>query len=410
MTSSLPDALKPYYGGFLNAAISPIALDFGYCGRCVYCFSDLAGQSRVNFNQAMSLISDFKNRDTLTASLLKQGYPIAISGTSDPFTPQYSKVSLPFLEVLCDLGIRFELITKGGEAAYTALEMLPWKIHWYISLAIFNEDLRERIEPLAPTIKERLDLIEAIASRGHVVSVGISPIMADWLPGNDAENLVAELKARGVNGIRAQKMHLSPKQLKNMPAAHRAKVTDIEIAKAKQGYRYPEQEEMYQRVRNAVLDAGIHFIDSQIKERSGFFEAIQALYPQHFPVMQDFVNWCYDTKEDENIFTWEEYRDFFVPKLPTGKHPVHDYIYARSLASTNKVIFARHKQTFEALLKTLWQNPQVTISPCNTECFAIAGEVHDEGYVQFVDDDNMPFLVFDRSGYPEAVTNCVKVA
>ena len=403
------DALKVYYGGFMGGSLSPLGLDFGYCGRCVYCFSDLSGQPKANFKQAMSLLATYRKRETLAADLLQQGYPVMISGTSDPFTPQHAKTSLPMLEVLSELGIRVEFATKGGDAAYEALEMLPWKVHWYFSIAMLDDTIRERVEPYAPSIRERLKLIEAIVAKGHLVTVGISPIISDWIA-KDAKELVGELSAIGIHGCRVQTMHLSPKHKKNIPAKWLDRINPEELKKASQGWRYPEQQETHDLVKNLVLESGLHFIDSQIKERSSYYDAIGDLYPKHFPASQQFVNWCHDNKNPGDMVTWQEYKDFFVPKLPTGKYPVHDYIYARSVASSNGVIFPRHKTTFANLLKDIWRNPQVTLSPCNSECFALAGLPDGDGFKLVVDDANMPILIFLPEGCEYAIAPCQFVA
>ena len=407
----MTDALRVYYGGFLKASMSPLGLDFGHCGRCVYCFSDLSGQAKVNIKQAMALLANYRDRETLVGKLLQEKYPVMISGTSDPFTPQHAKVSLPIIEVLSELGIRVEIATKGGAAAYTALEIIPNKSHWYISLALWDDKIRERIEPYAPTVKERLDLVETLAAAGNIVTVGISPILADWLPDNHPELLVKELKSRGVHGCRVQLMHLSPKHKKNLSKDWLSRITADELAKGSQAFRYPEQAAMYSRIKDLVLEHGIRFIDTQIKESSDYYEAIADLYPKRFPVMQEFVNWCHITKDNGDVVTWEEFRDFFVPRLPKGRHFLFDYIYSSTSVNTNKQVFTHQKQIFESLLKTIWRTPSIVTSPCNTDCFGIAGVVKESGgYTEIVNKDRMPYLIFSPEGYPNAVAECELIA
>ena len=187
-----------------------------------------------------------------------------------------------------------------------------------------------------------------------------------------------------------------------------SRITTEELAKGSQAFRYPEQAAMYYKVKDLVLENDLRFIDTQIKESSDYYTAIASLYPKRFPVMQEFVNWCYDNKENGDTLSWKEFRDFFVPKLPKGSYFLYDYIYSSTSVHTNKQVFSHQKQTFESLLKSIWRTPSIVTSPCNTDCFGIAGIVDDStgSYTELVDQNRMPYMIFSPEGYPSAVDEC----
>ena len=70
---------------------------------------------------------------------------------------------------------------------------------WYVSIPMLDDEVRRRVEPHAPSIGSRLELIDQLIEAGHVVTVGVNPLTAEWMP--QFEPLLDLLKAKGVWGV-----------------------------------------------------------------------------------------------------------------------------------------------------------------------------------------------------------------
>ena len=147
----------------------------------------------------MRLLSDYQNRNTLEATLLKQCYPVLLSNRVDPFANSNWFQSLPVIEAMTDLGIPIAFQTKGGKGIDDVLDMVSPSA-WYVSIAMLDDSIRQRIEPGAPTIESRFELLEKLVDRGHVPTVGLNPWVPEWCPLSDVEKILERLQGIGVKG------------------------------------------------------------------------------------------------------------------------------------------------------------------------------------------------------------------
>ncbi|NJK46000.1 MAG: hypothetical protein HC933_18600 [Pleurocapsa sp. SU_196_0] len=226
----MSNSLQPYYGEFLVSPV-PLELDMNYCAHsCNYCFANLNKRDRkINLTQITNLLNGFEERETLEAKLLKERYPVMISNHVDPFAASNYQQTVPLLELLRYHGIPVTIQTRGGRGIDDALELLEPSV-WYISIT-FNDDAARRIvEPGAPTIQSRLELISQLRERGHRVVVGINPLEPEWMP--DPASILNECASRGAEGAWIESLHLNPKQRDQMTPRERTAIGEAIIIRA----------------------------------------------------------------------------------------------------------------------------------------------------------------------------------
>lgn len=403
------------WGGLFLNSTSALAADFNWCSHsCQYCFANLNKPDRkANVKQAFNLLSELWQtndkeqwkRQTYTAHLLREGYPVVLSNHVDPLASSNAVQALPFVEALTALDIPVSFMTKWGKRRdvdhlFDLIDSKPSSI--YVSVATLNPDIVRVCEPGAPLPEERLQYIREAVSRGHAVNAGINPVIPGWI--DDPDAIAKALKDAGVHGVYIAKLHLSCDQIKNIPERGRVALTEEVIEAGKNHAKHAELNLLYQEVREACRKVGLSIYDSQQREASDFFEPGQRLYSKKMPLLQDFVNHCHTTKQAGDLIFWEEFRDFFVPLLPTGTWGLRDHLNAVAAANSLNGLYIPQRMDYEELLWHCWQHTETILCPANVDCFAWAGDpiVNKRNtWIRVEDENQMPILVF----LPEGTNN-----
>lgn len=249
------DGLDVFYGEFLVSPI-PLELSFNYCShKCAYCFANLNKPDRwADVKAVTRLLQDYRNRETLTAQLLKDGYPVLISNRVDPFAASNYQQAVPIITTMAEMGIPVAIQTKGGRGIDDVLSALPPSA-WYISISTLDDSIRKRIEPGAPTIDSRFELIEKLTSKGHHVSLGLNPLVPEWCPNPEA--LLSRAKDAGAKGVWAERLHLNHKQVANFSERERTMMTDPVITRAQKRTTTPPELELYDNARVFAQSIGL---------------------------------------------------------------------------------------------------------------------------------------------------------
>jgi len=232
--------IEVYYGEFLINPI-PLELSMNFCShRCYYCFANLNRPNRkLNTPQLMRFLASYKQRDTLAAHLLQQGYPVVVSNKSDPFAGSNYQITLPVLEVLTSLGVPVQFQTRGGKGIDEALTIVKPSV-WYVSITMMNDTLRRKIEPGAPSIDSRFELITRLVEAGHYVVVGLNPCVPEWLP--DPGPLLERVRAAGAWGVWVERLHLNHDQITNLTPKEKEAISQPIIDRAKKRRTSPTDE------------------------------------------------------------------------------------------------------------------------------------------------------------------------
>jgi len=393
----MTESLSVYWGLLLNDVL-PLEMALNWCSAsCHYCFANLNSPNRTaNVPQIMGLLADYKNRTTFAAHLIREGYPIKCSNHVDFFAKSNVDIAMPIMELMTDLGISYSIATKGGDRLKEALGFMKKGVV-YFSLATLDEDVLLRTEPGAPSAKKRLGMMEDLRSHGHRITVGINPCVKEWL--DDPLKLCKELQRVGVEGVWIQPIHISNNQIKNMPEKGKAALGEAVFSVARKQRTHPDNIDIYLRTRAAAKECGMEIYDIGQTDRSDYFKPYQEAYPKHFPVIQDFVNYCYDVGKIPYVtpIYWSEFRDFFVSKLPEGIFPLRNHIGAVQFGHfwrdyENKI---PKNMTYAHLLQMCWEIGDIAYSPCNLRCFGRASAYNSKGELcEVLDSNGMPILIF----------------
>lgn len=398
--------LTAYYGEFL---ISPIPLELSLIEPCDYacrfCFAILGDrhqaaksgkrQNRNGSKQAANLLSDFRNRNTLEAKLLQQGYPVLMSNRTDPFGRVNRAAAIPIMRLLTELGNGVAIQTKGFANPDDIPEVMEFlkPSCWYISIALNDEDLRAKIEPGAPSLRDRLKLIETLRTHGHSVVVGINPCVPEWLP--RPQELIQQIAAAGAEGVWVQALHLSSSQEKQLKPREREALGEEIIARAKKRPYHAIDMAHVDAVRAIAREHGLEVFSAGQGDRSDFFEIYRRHYPKTFPIMQDLVNLCHDEGLEKGaLVTFADFCELMLPFLPEGIFQVGSYLGATGHNVIREIPGWTNRFSYDALLRMIWDEPRFNLSPSQNKAFSYAVATDAAGGLLITDEEGLPVLAF----------------
>ena len=142
---------------------------------------------------------------------------VALGTNTDPYQRAEGRYKLMpgVIRALAESGTPFSILTKGTllrrdvPLLAEAAQQVPLGLG--VSMAIWDDDLHEALEPGVPTPRARLDLVRALADAGLPCGVFLAPV----LPGltDDEASLDAALgaiAAAGATGVTVIPLHLRP--------------------------------------------------------------------------------------------------------------------------------------------------------------------------------------------------------
>lgn len=392
--------IEPYWGELLVNPV-PLELSLNWCSHaCAFCFANLNQPDRTaDVKKIFRFLADYQNRETLAAHLLREGRPLLMSNKVDPFAHSNYQQTLPILETLGHLGIPVAFQTRGGRGIDEALTLVGPSC-WYVSVNTLDEERRRALEPGAPTIASRFELMARLRGLGHRVVMGLNPLVPEWMP--EPEAALDQALAAGVEGVWVEHLHLNPKQIGRLTAKERANLTEPLIKRA-QKRRPPEDVmEHIHRTTAAAMDRGLPVYSIGQPYRSDFFEPYHQTYKHTFPTFQGFVNKMHDEPTaTSRLITFDEWADYFCPSLPEGVLGIDSYLGATAHDLWHKA-HVPPRMTYRQLLGIAWSEPKTHQCPAKYPSFAYAAVPGDDGApVQLVDENQMPLLCFSPDGFED---------
>lgn len=361
--------IQPFYGEFLVQPF-PLDLALNYCShKCAYCFANLNKPGRkADLHGIVRQIDRMHDHENLTARLLREGYPVVMSNKVDPFAASNYKLTLPLLKLFKAKGIPVAFQTKGGKGIEDALKLVA-PSYWYVSIAFQDDAIRRKIEPGAPSIDERWELVKRLRDAGHAVCIGANPLVPEWLP--DIPAFLGRIEASGAQGVWAETLHLNNNQTRNM-LPREIENMGSEIIKAagkKNRVGTPHHEHLWAMI-DACIMRGVRYYGVSSPVASKFWHPAQALYPKLFPVMHDAINWAQWTGQGEPIqMTFKMFRDALFGSFPGGDAHVMDYLGATGPKLKASIPQAKGL-TYEGFLQLVWQHPEMKSNPLKFPCFS----------------------------------------
>lgn len=364
--------IQAYAGEFTISPI-PLEMSMNWCSHnCHYCFANLNQPGRkLDTNKVINQIKNCKKGKGLTSYLLANGYPVLLSNRVDPFAHTNWRQSLSFIEMLHENGNKIAFQTKGGPGIDQTLEMLDYKSNWYVSISMLNDDIRKLIEPGAPSISERFELIEKLINKGHHVSVGINPLVEEWLPITDFEALVDKLTALGVRDFWIENLHLNPKQVKNMPANGKRAIGEDIINESKKRKRNISYFIYCCNYLLGLNDINIYSINQPF--RSHYFNSYN--HYKSLKTHQEFINYCFEKYPNGGEIKWHEYYSFMSQGTDFYEKEFTEcdgYIY-RIARNVYKTITPTKKpfRTLKSVLEAYWDYPNISKSLLSNGLFSV---------------------------------------
>lgn len=402
-----------FWGGLFYNSCIPLHSTLNFCGQCTYCFADLSDPDRRNSPKpVISLFRQFRDRKpdgewkrgSYAAHLLRHGYPFVCSNLVDPLS-KTNHESFSTIQATAELqGIPYSIQTKVGadvRPAYKALKRARKPIVWYISVTTLLDEERKLTEPGASSIPDRLRFISDAVSAGHQVAVGINPVIPRQIPDPDA--LVGALKECGVRGVWVQGLHLSKNKQKNLtPYAKKALGTQV-LERAIAPREWLECLDKIDKIRVAAKEVGLPTYDSQQGTPTAYFELYRDVYPVTYPLMQDWVNYCFQNVAPGALLYFEDFRQFFCDRLPEGTWGLREHFCAIAQRQTLYGMNIPQQMTYERLLLDAWRYQETIVCPVNVECFAWIAEWEtqsdgEKGWTQYLDENGLPILRFCSRG------------
>ncbi len=215
----------------LNRVPSGSAMPFGWtinpyrgCSHaCVYCYArsthgylDLdAGRDFDSEIIVKVNVAEVLTRELARASW--QRHPVALGTNTDPYQRAEGRYRLMpgIIAALADSGTSFSILTKGTllrrdlPLLVEAAERV--NVDLAMSIAVYDDELQQSIEPGTPTTRARLDTVRAVRDAGLDCAVFMMPILP-YLTDTVAhlEGAHARAKQAGATAVLYSSLHLRP--------------------------------------------------------------------------------------------------------------------------------------------------------------------------------------------------------
>lgn len=382
--------------GLLNSPV-PIQFTGNYCSHnCSYCFANINNPKRkLDIKAVTSQLKNYQKRNDLPNYFLREKYPLLISNNIDPF----SKSNQPFVNDLIyqlqDIGVPVALATRGGIGWEEISKDIPPSV-WYVSIPYQDDDLRKKYEPHAPTIEERYNLIETIIKQGHKVLLSINPFNPIFAP-NPIQIIEKAIKL-GVKSILINKLHLTSVQQANMIESHKKIVGSELLEQAKKrGYTNEWLNLALEMYDYCILnDINLLGMDSGLNQNN--FIEFKECYAKTLPTLFDFMNWCYDNKEEGDLITFSDFFNFFAPLLPNiEKADISKYIVNKAVTGDKDFY---KKMNFKNILHLYWEHPKLNIGLAkNYPAFSFAKRQTENKLDYIYDENHNKILYYNKLNF-----------
>ncbi|MFB2586876.1 Rv2578c family radical SAM protein [Herbiconiux liukaitaii] len=195
----------------------------GCSHACVYCFARpthryLELDEGADFDQ--QIIVKVNVAEVLTRELAKKGWQrpaVALGTNTDPYQRAEGRYALMpgIIEALAGSGTPFSILTKGSllrrdlDMVASAAEVVPVSIA--LSIAIYDDELQQSIEPGTPSTKARLATVRAARERGLECQVFLMPVLPLLTDTKEhLDHALASVAASGASSVVYSALHLKP--------------------------------------------------------------------------------------------------------------------------------------------------------------------------------------------------------
>jgi DNA repair photolyase len=415
------DGIRAYAGEFLTSPAG-LELSMNWCGHaCTYCFANLSNPNRrADIRGTVGLLSEFRKRRSREAKLLQAGVPLLVSNHIDPFAGSNAAQFEPIWELCVELGVELTWQTRGAHAPQRpfldrVIRETPRSV-WYISIPMMDDAIRRRVEPHAPSIGSRLELVQQLVEAGHVVTVGVNPLSLEWLP--KFEPLLDQLKDLGVWGIWVQVPYFSKIFKANLDANARQRIGDEFIKQC--GEKGTKKDRAHALAAMAYAKGiGLQVFSTDYDEPTRYFDPWHDVYKRPMPYWYQLINaidpLLDDADEDEYIVVHRADAQEALSPLPEldWAEPLRHRRAKHYRAIVEPLPDGRlPKQNVEGFWDIIW-NDEIfckSLGPTTFTKFAHAAIIEDETIHPLLDENGDRLLIYRRAGWPQLYAHTPELA
>ena len=405
------DGIRAYAGEFLTSPAG-LELSMNWCGHaCTYCFANLfKPDRRADIRSVVGLLSEQHKRKSREARLLQARVPMLVSNHVDPFAGTNAVQFEPLWELCVELGVPLTWQTRGAHKAHRpildrVIRETPRAV-WYISIPMLDDEVRRRVEPHAPSIGSRLELVEQLIEAGHVVTVGVNPLTLDWLP--NFGDLLDKLKELGVWGVWIQVPYFSKSFKHNISENARARLgPDFIKACGERGSKADLAHA--QAAMNYAKAIGLEVFSTEYEEPTRFFEPWHEVYERPMPYWHQLINEIDpdldDADEDEVIVVTREHAQSILSPLPEldWSEPLRHKRAKHYRAIVKPLPDGRlPKQDVDGFWRIMWNDELFckSLGPTSFARFAQACVIEDNTIIPLLDGNGDRLILYRRQGWP----------
>jgi len=396
-------SIQAYSGEYLISPI-PMEMSMNYCShKCAVCFANLNQPNRkLDFKDFVSALKTSEKGKTLRSYLLKNKYPVLLSNRVDPFALSNYKQLNAIVEMLDEREIPIAWQTRGG---YGIDEILGrGKVeHWYISISQYNDELRRKLEPGAPTITSRYELIVKLLERGQKISVGINPLVEEWMPEWEFEALCENLKEVGVKNVWIENIHLNKKQISNMTEKERCNVgSNILNSSTKRNKVTPSY---FIYAHNHLTLNGFNVFTMNQPFRSSYFDEEHSVYKgKTLKTNQDFINHCFDNYSEPIEINFDQYYEFMKMDYYEKSFSDVDGFAYRIARNIYKKTLTKPFKVLKDVMFWYWDNLGISKSLHNNILFPILCYEERGKQIPYLSKSNKSYILyFDKNQHTGGV-------
>ena len=415
------DGIRAYAGEFLTSPAG-LELSMNWCGHaCTYCFANLSKPNRrADIRGTVGLLSEFRQRRSREAKLLQAGVPLLVSNHVDPFAGSNAAQFEPIWELCVELGVELTWQTRGAHAPQRpflnrVIKETPRSV-WYISIPMLDDTIRRRVEPHAPSIGSRLELLQQLVEAGHVVTVGVNPLSLEWLP--KFEPLLDQLKALGVWGVWVQVPYFSKTFKGGLDVNARQRLGDEFIKQC--GEKGNKDDRTHAQAAMAYAKGiGLEVFSTEYEEPTRFFDPWHEVYKRPMPYWHQLVN-----KIDPSLDGADEDEYLVIHRADAQEalSPLPELDWAEPLRHKR----AKHyraiveplpggrlpKQDVKGFWDIIWNDELFckSLGPASFTKFAHAAIIEDETIHPLLDENGDKLLIYRRGGWPQLYAHTPELA
>jgi DNA repair photolyase len=195
----------------------------GCSHACVYCFARpthvyLEFDGGADFDAQIVVKTNVA--DVLRRELAKPSWdrhPVALGTNTDPYQRAEGRYRLMpgIIRALAESGTPFSILTKGTllrrDIPLLAEAARSVPVDVAMSIAVYDEDLQQSVEPGTPTTNARLATVRAVREAGLDCSVFLMPVLP-YITDTRAhlEDAVGRAAAAGASSVMYSALHLKP--------------------------------------------------------------------------------------------------------------------------------------------------------------------------------------------------------